>query len=102
MSTQRNRNTNTNGSSFSSQTKLSVWQKARLRTHDGQYRFDTCGATIQWSEYGKTSKYGWEIDHIRPVASRGGDNLGNLQALHWGNNRHKADKTDDRYCVVTT
>ena len=36
--------------------------------------------------------YGWEIDHINPVASGGGDEIGNLQPLNWKNNSAKGDK----------
>ena len=36
-------------------------------------------------------KYGWKIDHIKPVAKGGTDDLNNLQPLQWANNRHKSD-----------
>ena len=37
-----------------------------------------------FDKYGDTSSdYGWEIDHIKPVARGGTDNLNNLQALYW-------------------
>lgn len=55
------------------------------------YRLDLCGRWIAWREYGQTTQYGWEIDHMRPVALGGSDHLANLQPLHWWNNRSKGD-----------
>ncbi|MCB9358266.1 MAG: HNH endonuclease [Calditrichaeota bacterium] len=52
---------------------------------------DSCGAKIRRECYGMTNEYGWEIDHILPVAEGGTDVLSNLQPLHWENNRHKGD-----------
>ena len=53
------------------------------------FRKDACGAWIKYSEYGnRSSKYGWEIDHISPG---GPDILSNLRPLHWKNNVAKSD-----------
>jgi hypothetical protein len=38
------------------------------------------GAPIRIGDYGATSRYGWQIDHIMSV-TRGGDDLANLQPL---------------------
>jgi 5-methylcytosine-specific restriction endonuclease McrA len=46
---------------------------------------------MRYGEYGQTSKYGWEIDHIKPVSKGGTDDLSNLQPLQWENNRRKGD-----------
>ncbi|MCB9047275.1 MAG: HNH endonuclease [Chitinophagales bacterium] len=44
-------------------------------------------------EFGnRGSEYGWEIDHIIPVAAGGTDNIHNLQALHWKVNEEKGDQ----------
>jgi 5-methylcytosine-specific restriction endonuclease McrA len=75
-------------------TKLAVWQKGRpIPNFDaGIWRHDKYGSVMKYSEHGNTdSKYGWEIDHVRPVARGGGDDLANLQPLYWENNRRKSD-----------
>jgi 5-methylcytosine-specific restriction endonuclease McrA len=101
----RNRNTNTRGGSFSEDIKRAVWNKARIKpNHDpDNFRLDTCGAIIEWYQYGKVIEggTGWEIDHIKPVALGGGDEISNLQPLQWQNNRYKGDKyPDNNYCIV--
>lgn len=89
----RTSNTNARGSQFEAQRTVDVWNKGRIvQGYDpSDYRQDAYGTWIAWSEYGATSKYGWEIDHIVPVARGGGDDLRNLQPLHWSNNRAKGD-----------
>ena len=48
---------------------------------------DRCGAILHFKEYGnRHSPFGLEIDHVVPVSKGGGDELSNLQALHWENN----------------
>ena len=74
--------------------KRLVWNKGReIPNFDAsEWRWDKCGTPMQYSKHGDTtSKYGWEIDHIRPVAQQGSDYLDNLQPLQWENNRAKAD-----------
>jgi CRISPR/Cas system Type II protein with McrA/HNH and RuvC-like nuclease domain len=71
-----------------------VWQKGRVipGKNPNQRRKDACGHEIDYSAYGDTnSRYGWEIDHIRPVARNGSDDISNLQPLYWETNRNKAD-----------
>jgi 5-methylcytosine-specific restriction endonuclease McrA len=88
----RKPNTDRNGNSFSEQTKLAVWNKAQI-VPGTNLRKDTCGAWIDWSLHGNTTENGsgWEIDHIKPVAKGGGDELSDLQPLQWQNNRKKGD-----------
>ena len=96
--------TDKGGRDFSPATKLAVWQKATVAPDldPAQYRLDACGAVITWARYGDTTPggNGWEIDHIYPFALGGLDDIGNLQALQWQNNRKKGDRTDMNYCEV--
>jgi 5-methylcytosine-specific restriction endonuclease McrA len=57
------------------------------------WRKDASGNKIRKGSYGTIGEYGWEVDHKNPVAKGGTDNPRNLQALHWGANRKKSDKT---------
>jgi len=75
-------------------TKLAVWRKSQpIRGQDPHlWRSDICGAIMRFTDHGDTnSKFGWEIDHIKPVALGGIDDLSNLQPLQWQNNRKKGD-----------
>ncbi|MBC8552356.1 MAG: HNH endonuclease [Candidatus Brocadiales bacterium] len=42
--------------------------------------------------HGTLGEYGWEVDHKNPKAKGGTENLRNIQALHWEENREKSDK----------
>ena len=65
-------------------------KRPRLVPRTGPLRVDAFGSLIWKEAYGNTnSKLGWEIDHIRPVASGGGDEIENLQPLQWENNRKR-------------
>lgn len=75
-------------------TKTIVWQKGRVvpNFNSDIWRHDICGAVMKYSDHGGTnSKYGWEIDHVKPRALGGPNVIDNLQPLQWENNRKKAD-----------
>ena len=98
----RSRNTTRTGAGFGAATITAVWQKGiAVPGYDSRYiRKDRCGAWIKYADYGTIGEYGWEIDHIEPVAAGGGDALSNLQPLHWQNNRHKGDNFPAWGCAV--
>lgn len=101
----RQNNTDRNGSSFDFATRVAVWQKAQIvpGVDAAVRRKDRCGAWMDCTQYGVTADdgTGWEIDHIRPIAKGGGDELENLQPLQWQNNRHKGDDFPGLGCLVS-
>ncbi|KXX70611.1 hypothetical protein [Flammeovirga sp. SJP92] len=63
------------------------------------WRQDQCGAAIYRYSYGKTTAFGWEVDHIYPKGLQGNitkkavngiNNSYNLIAMHWKNNKSKS------------
>jgi len=87
---QREPNTDAFGNPFTPELVEAVWQKARTMGIYETLRVDAWGWTIVRQDFGNNrSRYGWEIDHIVPVALGGGDDLPNLQPLQWENNRRK-------------
>ena len=98
----RNANTTGGGGSFDEQTVQAVWNKGAIaQGYDPRFvRKDACGVLIERSKYGQTVTYGWEIDHMRPIAQSGSDALVNLQPLYWQNNRHKSDSWPSWSCAI--
>jgi len=85
-----------NKEKWSSATISAVWRKGRIVSSEGPgvFRKDACGAWMEFSKHGdRDAKYGWEIDHIKPVVHGGSDVLSNLQPLHWRNNAEKGDSS---------
>ncbi len=70
--------------------KRAAWNNA-TPTQNTDIRIDCDGRKIRWHEYGQLSEFGWEIDHIVPLAVGFGlpgiDTLSNLRARHWRGNR---------------
>lgn len=101
---QRTYGTSRNGLGFTDEAKVAVWTRARVipGLNPAQWRLDACGARMFWADYGKVVErgYGWEIDHMLPVAHNGTDDLSNLQALQWQNNRSKGDTLGQYKCAV--
>ena len=87
-------NSDRNGNNFSISTIQAVWLKGQIIPgyNSNLWRRDACGAVIYRLHYGNIySRFGWEVDHVKPVAKWGSDLLLNLQPLQWQNNRKKSD-----------
>jgi hypothetical protein len=95
----RKSGTTAQGRAFTQLVIGAVWSKGqKIRGIDPDFmRADECAARMIKAAYGSTSEYGWEIDHIQPVSAGGGDELDNLQPLHWENNRAKGDDTTEAW-----
>lgn len=90
----RKPNTNKDGGAWTEAQKKAVWAKGNTITGFSPdiHRSDKCNKYINYNQHGnRESDYGWEIDHIKPVAHGGTDDLDNLQPLHWKNNLSKGD-----------
>ena len=87
----RQRGTRADGSDWSEAEVEAVWQMAKAIRGKNRdlYREDPYGFQIYRHSYGKESRQGWEIDHIRPVTLGGSDDRSNLQPLVWTMNREK-------------
>jgi len=91
----REPNTNRNGQPWTEEEILATWNKGTvIPDYDPKkFRLDICGQEILWNQYAnRNSDYGWEIDHINPVANGGTDIDSNLQPLNWRTNHAKSEQ----------
>lgn len=86
--------TNLEGMGFSDAVIGKVWEKGEIvpGKDPDLYRYDAAGNMIFWHSYGKDSKMGWQIDHKKPLAKGGTDELRNLQPLQTRENKKKSDQ----------
>lgn len=70
-----------------------AWENAKkIKGEDpDKYRQDPYGNTMYKNSYGKSSKMGWDVDHIKPESKGGSDATKNLQALNSSVNRSKGN-----------
>jgi hypothetical protein len=78
--------------------KDAVWKKGgKITGKDSEiWRIDQFGNNISYEEYGKTTKYGWDIDHTIPKAKGGSDELCNLLPVHFSKNRAMGERMDEK------
>jgi hypothetical protein len=53
---------------------------------------DTETTRIRPNGDGKRYSYGWNVDHIFPLARNGKDVMNNYEPMHWINNNNKGDE----------
>jgi 5-methylcytosine-specific restriction endonuclease McrA len=75
--------------------KNAVWEKGEeiKGKNPDMYRRDADGHTIYKSSYGKDTKMGWNIDHIKPQSKGGSHGLRNLQPMQSSANKSYGNKT---------
>ena len=72
------------------QKKLAVWTSGYpiLGLDPSIWREDFERRVMNYSDYGvQSSRYGWQFDHIVPLALGGTDDLSNLRPRHWFGNQ---------------
>lgn len=89
---------------FSEKLIQQVWEKATVipSIDPNIWRQDFAKAWIRKDLYGTETAYGWEIDHLKPISKGGSDDIDNLNALHWKNNRTKADNYPEFNTAITS
>ena len=89
----RERNTTVTGDAFDEEIIEVVWEKAAIieDKDPAEYWCDIFGNEVCRESFSKQSIMGWEIDHIKPVAKGGTDELSNLQVLQSKANAIKGD-----------
>jgi 5-methylcytosine-specific restriction endonuclease McrA len=86
-------NTTATSTQYDEHTLFRIWLKSKEvpGTNGVDVRLDRYGNLMRFSQYGKTTEHGWEVDHRVPDSWGGPSDLSNLQPLHWQANRQKSD-----------
>jgi hypothetical protein len=82
-------NRDNNGDPFAEDVIQHVWEKGKVIEGNSPaiWRADRYSYFMKRDDYcERNSRYGWEINHIRPFSAGGDDSLENLQPLQWENN----------------
>ena len=98
---------------YTEEQKDEIFQKCRTieGMNSKMWRLDASGAIIRRTSYGRDDElYGWEIDHVIPVAILDKykvpeglqNNSTNLRALNWNNNVSKGDSYPGYDIVITS
>jgi hypothetical protein len=74
------------GTTKEERDKLTAWNNAFAVPGNPEHRYDCDNRLIRWSEYGRYSEFGWQIDHIQPSVFGGLDIPSNYRARHWRGN----------------
>jgi 5-methylcytosine-specific restriction endonuclease McrA len=73
-------------------TKKIFAKAKKVKDKDSKlYRQDPYGKVIYLHSHGKSTKMGWDVDHIIPLQRGGHDTTRNKQALNVHINRSKQD-----------
>lgn len=69
--------------------RIMAWMAASPVGHlnSQEWRIDCDSRLIRWSDFGETTEFGWEIDHVFPSILGGPDDPSNWRARHHSGNR---------------
>jgi hypothetical protein len=78
--------------------KDAVWKKGKKINgfNPNEWRKDKYGNKICYQEHGKTTEYGWDIDHYIPKTKCGSDDIHNLYPVQYSKNRSMGIKMNEK------
>jgi len=76
--------------------KDAVWKKGKkIKGYNSdEWRKDVYDNIINYNDHGKTTEYGWDIDHYIPKSKRGSDDISNLHPVQYSKNRSMGIKME--------